>query len=119
MTDEGLVRLTVVAGAGLFAVVAGLVARRGTTVRRHRVSLPGMGPGLFLFSSTTCAACVVMRERLAPVPDVVEISYEDGSFPPAVGRVPALARLDESGSGWIAYGKIGEKRMHRWLAGGP
>jgi len=119
MTDEALVRLTVVVAAGLLAVITGLITRRGTTVRRHRVSLPGLGPGLFLFSSRTCAACAVMRERMAAFPDFVEISYEEGSFPPAVGRVPALAWLDESGNGWIAYGKIGEKRIHRWLAVGP
>ena len=58
-----------------------------------------------------------MRPRLDP--DVIEVSYEAGSFPAAVKRVPAVAQLDESGRGWIAYGDVSERRLEQWIADGP
>lgn len=121
MSDEVLVRVAVVVGVGVIAVVVAAVARKGLSVKRRPISLPGVGPGVILFSSSTCASCTRMAERLIDVPDVTEISYEASgvSFPDAVRRVPAVALVDADGRGWIAYGLVGKARLRRWIAGGP
>lgn len=121
MSEEALVRIVVVVGVGVIAIVTAMLARRGVSVKRRPISLPGAGPGVILFTSSTCASCARMAERLVDFPDVTEISYEDAgaSFPSAVSRVPALALVDEDGRGWIAYGLVGEARLWRWIAGGP
>lgn len=121
MSDEFVLRLVVVAGVGLVAVLTALFARRGSAVRRRPIRLPDFGPGVVFFSASTCGSCAEMRRRLSRWPDTVEVSYETAgdTFPPAVGRVPAVALLDGEGRGWIAHGVIGERRLERWIAGGP
>jgi hypothetical protein len=117
MTDT-TIRVLLVAAVGLVAVAAALVARRGSTVVRRRVQLQGLGPGLVLFTSQSCASCDEARRRLGGRP-FEEIVFETAGpeFPPTVGRVPALAWLDEAGAGWIAYGSVSASRLTRWLEG--
>lgn len=120
MTDETLVRVVVVAAVAATSVVTALVARRGTSLLRRPVTIPGFGPGVVLFTSSDCGSCTAMRAALATREDVVEVTYEQlsGTFPKQVTRVPAVARLDEHGVGWIAFGIVGSRRLRRWL-GGP
>lgn len=119
MTEDTLLRLVVVAAVGVAAVGIALFARRGTVLLRHTVHLPGHGPGLVFFSSSTCDTCALMRERLGAW-SVDEVTYETegADFPRPVTRVPAVALLDADGKGWIAYGLVSESRLRRWL-GGP
>ena len=117
MSDDVLVRLLVVGLVAAAAAIGAWLARRGATVIRRPVRLEGHGPGLVFFSSSTCATCDVMRQRLT---GAIEVSYEaaGSAFPGAVRRVPAVALLDADGRGWIAYGVVGESRLRRWLAEG-
>lgn len=119
MSDEALLRLAVVVGIAAAALLGAFFLRRGRSVRRYRVSFPDLGPGLYLFTSITCSTCARMRERLAGRPDLVEITYEGEGFPETVRRVPALARIDERGAGWIAYGAVSDRQMRRWIGNGP
>lgn len=115
MSDE--LRLALVGVVAVVTAGVALLLRRGTSVRRHRVRLEGLGPGIVFFGSASCASCAEMRERLGGVG--IEIDASSPSFPRSVDRVPALALLDSEGSGWIAYGLIGRRRLVRWLADGP
>lgn len=119
MSDDVVFRLVVVAAVAGAAVVVALVGRRGVAVARRRVVLEGIGPGLFLFTSTACGTCPQMQARMGTWPQTVEVSYESGRFPAGVDRVPAVALVDEEGRGWIAYGRVSEGRLARWIAGGP
>ncbi len=120
MTDETLVRVVVVVAIAAISVTSALVARRGPALVRRQVTIPGFGPGVVLFSSSDCSSCAAMRAALATREDVSEVTYEElgGAFPKQVTRVPAVARLDEHGDGWIAFGIVGSRRLRRWL-GGP
>ena len=120
MTDETLVRVVVVAAIAAIAVMAALVARRGPSLFRRPVTIPGFGPGIVLFTSAECGSCTAMRAALARREDVSQVTYEQlgDEFPKQVTRVPAVARLDEHGVGWIAFGIVGGRRLRRWL-GGP
>lgn len=121
MSDEVVLRLTVVAAVGAAALVIALIGRRGMSVARRRVVLEGIGPGLFLFTSTSCGTCAQMQVRMGKWPQTVEVSYDSDTdaFPAGVDRVPAVALVDEQGRGWIAHGRVSEARLGRWIAGGP
>ncbi len=121
MNDDLLLRIIVVAAVGIAAVGVALFARRGTGLIRRSIEIPGYGPGLVFFSSSTCASCGRMRERLHAWPGVVEVTYETAGddFPSAIGRVPAVALLDAAGRGWVAYGVLSEGRLRRWVDAGP
>jgi len=120
MSDDVLLRLAVVAAVGAAAVVVALIGRRGAAVARRRVVLQGIGPGLFLFTSTSCGTCAQMQARMGRWSQTVEVSYESADeFPVGVDRVPAVALVDEHGRGWIAHGRVGAGRLARWIAGGP
>lgn len=117
MTDDIVLRLLVVLAVGVVSIGFALFARRGTGLLRRSVELPGLGPGLVLFSSSTCASCARMRERLQAWPDVVEVTYETAGadFPSQIDRVPAVALVDAVGRGWVAYGVVSERRLRRWV----
>lgn len=114
-----MVRVVVVAAIAAASVMAALVARRGMSLRRKPVTIPGFGPGVVLFSSSDCGSCTAMRAALASREDVSEFTYEElgDAFPKQVARVPAVAQLDEHGVGWIAFGIVGGRRLRRWLSG--
>ena len=119
MTDTGIRLMIIVA---VFAVAA-LVAfgqRRARAVRRVRRTFPDLEQGLVLFVSGGCSTCQAARAVLDEVGAAHrEIAYDDD---PAVfarlsiGRVPALAEVDSSGAGWIAYGIPSVRAVRRWLA---
>lgn len=121
MNEDLLLRLIVVAAVGIAAVGVALVARRGTGLIRRSIEIPGFGPGLVFFSSSSCASCGRMRDRLQAWPDVAEITYEAAGrdFPSEIDRVPALALLDAAGRGWVVYGVVSVERLRRWVGAGP
>lgn len=111
------VRLAVVAGAVVLAVVVGLVLRQGRAWVRRPIRIPGLGRGVYLFTARTCPPCDRMRDRLRGIADVSEVAFEDGGFPDAIRRVPAVARLEADGTGWVAHGMVSRRRLERWLVG--
>jgi len=117
MTEDVLFRFLIVGGVAVVAGVAALITRRGTSLVRRTVEIPGYGPGIYLFTSSTCSSCGAMAARLSGRNSTTVVSYEEHgpSFPREVARVPALASLDGTGRGWIAYGVIGRRRIDRWL----
>lgn len=119
MSDQTLLRLAVVVAVALVALLGAFFLRRGSSVRRYPISFDDLGPGLYLFTSITCPTCTRMRVRLDGRSDVIEVAYEGDSFPNTVRRVPALARVDEEGEGWIAYGVVSGRRLRRWIGDGP
>lgn len=119
MSDDAILRLVVVAAITAVALVGAVFLRRGSSVRRYRVRFEDLGPGLYLFTSATCATCARMRARLAHRSDVREVTFEGGGFPDTIRRVPALAFIDERGDGWVAYGAVSERRIGRWMDDGP
>lgn len=114
-----LLRLVAVLAIALVALLGAFFLRRGSSVRRYPVSFDDLGPGLYLFTSITCPTCARMRTRLESRSDVIEVAFEGDGFPNTVRRVPALARIDEHGEGWIAYGAVSERRLRRWIGNGP
>lgn len=121
MSDDLVIRVTVIVVVGLAAVVTAMISRRGVSLRRRPVTLSGHGPGLVFFSSATCSSCAEMRARLGDWPDVTEISYESAgdAFPTEIDRVPAVALLAADGTGWVAFGLVSHSRLARWIADGP
>lgn len=106
--DEPLARLAVVAGvAALALAIAWAWSRRP---RPRSVSYPGLGPGIVLFSSESCAACSTTRRRLdewAGPDGYRELAWEsdaDVFERHQVARVPAVAILDAEGSGRLWEG---------------
>jgi hypothetical protein len=59
--SDGLTRLAIVMGA---VAVAALVTLALRWPRRRGERVGGIAPGIYLFSSTTCADCAVARSRL-------------------------------------------------------
>lgn len=121
MNEDILLRFFVVAAVAVAAVGVAVFSRRGRGLIRRSIEMPGYGPGLVFFSSSTCASCAQMRDHLKAWPDVAEVTYEaaGGDFPSAIDRVPALALLDDAGRGWVAYGVVSEARVRRWVGVGP
>jgi hypothetical protein len=115
MSEDVLVRFAVVVGVAAVAATVALIVRRGTSLVRRPIEIPGYGAGVYLFTSSTCSSCEVMASRLSGSTTVVSYDEQRESFPGVVRRVPALAALDEKGRGWIAYGVIGRRRIDRWL----
>lgn len=120
MTDVTL-RIVIVAGVAVVAIVIGLVVRSGSLVRRVPVRLTGVPAGLVLFTSRSCASCGRVRSSLVELGlEATEIVAEDagGAFPlGVVDRVPALASVDERGEGWIVKGVPSTRRIRRWVDG--
>lgn len=101
-------RLAVVAGVGAVALI--IVWAWNRRPRPLLVSYPGLGPGIVLFSSGTCAACAGARQRLdqwVGPEGYREISWESDveTFERhQIARVPAVAILDSEGSGRLWEG---------------
>jgi hypothetical protein len=72
-------RLLLVAGALAIVVVVAMFLRRPPP-SREAVEGTGLGPGVYLFSSRTCADCLVAREQLTErlgETGFVEIEWEE------------------------------------------
>jgi hypothetical protein len=100
--SEVWLRLAIVAAGIVVALVAALVLRRPVP---HPVTTNtrGLGPGVYLFSSTTCVDCVAARARLVAAlgpTGFVEIDWEDDPGPFAefeIDAVPCTVIVSEEG----------------------
>lgn len=120
MTFERLlVVLTVIA----VAVILAAIQNRGVAVTRRRRAFEGVSPGLAVFASRTCQSCESIEAMVADAAgsenrrvywwdESPEIFERNG-----IERVPAIARVGEDGSGWIAVGVPSAARLRRWLRG--
>ncbi len=79
MTDLS-VRFAVVTTVILVALAWAALRRRGAAWRRRAVEMPGLGPGVYLFTSETCTSCPAARDSLTEAlgsQRFEEISYEE------------------------------------------
>lgn len=116
---RGLVVITVAA----VAVLWGVATRRGRAFRRRRVEMPGMDPGLYLFTSEACASCPQARLVLDEQGAIwTEISYQEAPECFAeyrIDRVPTMVHVRADGTGWAAPGIPQGWLVRRWLPEGP
>ena len=107
--DDVWIRAGLVAAALLVVGVVLLVLRWKESAQARRVSVKGLGPGIYLFTSTTCPTCITARERLSERVDVFEeIVWEEqpGLFTElGVDAVPAVLVVGEGGSGRLFPGQ--------------
>jgi hypothetical protein len=100
--SEVWLRLALVAAGIVVALGVALVLRRPVA---HQVTTKaaGLGPGVYLFSSSTCVDCVAARARLVDAlgPNgFVEIDWEDDPGPFAefgIDAVPCTVLVSEEG----------------------
>lgn len=125
MIDPGLdlLRVAIVAGVAVAALMVGMVARSrvGSATVRRRGRYPGLTPGLTLFESATCETCAVARAVL----DRLGLEYRRVGWETEadlfgrlrIERVPTLVLVDASSMGWKAEGIPECRRLSRWLVG--
>ncbi len=123
--DEIWLRVVVAAGAAGAGMAIAWLARRRAARRPRRVRMPGIGPGLVLFTSETCDTCVPAREAVVARvgPDgFTEIvwEHEPAMFDTyAVARVPTLVWVDEDGDGLAWEGVPGRALLDRLASAAP
>ena len=123
--SEIWLRAVIVVAAAAAGVVAAWIARRRSARRPRRVRMPGLGPGLVLFTSEACDTCPPARtaliERFGPdgFTEVVW-EHEPSMFDRyAVGRVPTLVSLGEDGDGVAWEGIPSRTLLDRLARSGP
>ncbi len=121
--SEIWLRLAGVVGAAAVGLAWAWVARRRAATRPRKVRMPGLGPGVFLFTSETCESCTPAREAVARhlgSDGFREIVWEQepAMFDRyAVARVPTVVRLDAEGNGVAFEGVPDRTTLDR--IGGP
>lgn len=120
MTDLS-VRLAVVAVVVLVALAWAALRRRGAAWRRRAVEMPGLGSGVYLFTSETCSSCPAARDSLTVAlgsHGFEEITYEEQPelFDRlSITRVPTVAQVRSDGRAWAAQGVLTPRRARRWV----
>lgn len=120
MTDLSL-RLAVAAVVVLGALAWPALRRRGAAWRRRAVEMPGLGPGVYLFTSETCTSCPAARDSLTVALGThrfEEIAYEerpDVFVRLSITRVPTVAQVRSDGRAWAAQGVLTPRRARRWV----
>ena len=110
------VPLAVLAIASTVAVVARLIHRR----RPQRRAMPGMEPGVILFTSKRCPGCDPVRSRLIEVlgpKGFREIKWAESPqvfVDHRIDRVPTAAAVDRNGLGRIWEGMPPKRLLASW-----
>ncbi len=110
MSDVWL-RLSLIAGALAVAAVAAVVLRSRVAGRPRQLESTGLGPGVYLFTSTACADCSPARRKLIDElgeGGFVELGWEQepGVFHRlGVDAVPATAIVARDGSATLWPGQ--------------
>ncbi len=122
--SEIWVRVAVAAGAAGLGLVLAWLARRRAAARPRKVRMPGLGPGIVLFTSETCDSCTPARDAVVGRfgdDGVREVAWEHSPelFDRyAVARVPTVVRLDADGNG-VAFEGVPDRSVLDRLAEGP
>ena len=101
--NEVWLRLAIVIGAVVVSLLIGAMLRRRPSVSDSRDGA-ALAPGVYLFTSSTCADCVGARERLEDMlgsGGYMEIGWEDdpGLFTHlAIDAVPCTVVVGDDGS---------------------
>jgi hypothetical protein len=104
------VRLILVAGALVVVLVVTLLLRGRSGVRPIPIEAAGLGPGVYLFSSSACLDCAPARraiEQALGATGFVEIRWEEapGVFHDlGIGAVPATVVVWVDGSAMLFPG---------------
>jgi hypothetical protein len=113
-------RLAAVVAVIALALGVAYLQRRGRAIRRVARSFEGLDEGVYLFGSETCSSCETMRHRLTAAGiEFSEFGAEGEAKALAqysIDKVPAVARVEADGSGWLAVGVIAPARIRRWLS---
>ena len=107
---------------GALAVSASVALAARTLERRRprRRSMPGLEPGVSLFTSERCPGCDPVRSRLIEVLGVegfreIKWTEEPDLFVThMVDRVPTTAAVDGSGNALVWEGMPPVRLVHRW-----
>lgn len=108
--------LAVLMAAAAVAGGARLVHRR----RPRRRPMPGLEPGVILFTSQRCPGCDPVRSRIGEVlgPDGFrEIKWTEDPEPFAtyrIGRVPTTVAVDDGGVGRLWEGMPSTRLLQKW-----
>lgn len=109
--DEIWVRLGLVAGTLAVAGCVILIQRRRARRPIRTVEVPDKAPGVYFFSSSTCATCEDARDKLDArlgTDGYTEYAWEDNPGPFGdfdVDAVPAVVILEEGGRGRLYSGQ--------------
>lgn len=109
MNDVWL-RAALVAGALVIAGLIALISRRRANARVHTVLGTNLDPGIYFFSSATCATCeqarAILDSQLGPK-GYEELAWENHPevfTEHRVEKVPAVMIVDDAGRGRIRFG---------------
>ena len=109
MNDVWL-RAALVAGALVIAGLIALISRRGANARVQIVQGTSLDPGIYFFSSATCATCeqarAMLDSKLGPK-GYAELAWErhpEVFTRHGVEKVPAVMIVDDAGRGRIRFG---------------
>lgn len=106
--NEVALRLAIVVGVVLLSAIIVVVMRRRPVI--SAMDRGGLGPGVYLFTSSSCSDCVGARARLGEVlgsSAFIEISWEDdpGLFTQlGIDAVPCTVVVGDDGSALVHPG---------------
>jgi hypothetical protein len=106
--NEVALRLAIVVGVVLLSAVIVVVMRRRPVI--SAMDRGGLGPGVYLFTSSSCSDCAGARARLGEVlgsSAFIEISWEDdaGLFTQlGIDAVPCTVVVGDDGSALVYPG---------------
>ena len=109
--NEAWIRLFLVAGALVVALVAVALLRFRARERPEAIGSVGLSPGIYLFTSATCLDCAPARQSLVDAlgaDGFTEISWESGSATfdeVGVTGVPATLIVDGDGDAKLYPGQ--------------
>ena len=114
-------RALIVLAVILVAVIVARLQNRGAAVRRRRRTFTDLAPGVIVFASRSCDQCEAIESMVTDIvgPGGYEIFWWDeapGVFDSNdIDRVPAIARVEDDGAGWVAVGVPSALRLRRWI----
>jgi hypothetical protein len=112
--DEAVVRIALVGGALVVALVVSLAIRRGNRGKPEVIDNPGLAGGVYLFTSSACQGCTSARRAVTDAfgaEGFIEVNWEamPGEFARlGISAVPATLVVAEDGSGVLYPGQPGD-----------
>ena len=120
MTEGGTVQWLVPLGVLALSAAAAGAARMIHRRRPVRRDMPGLAPGVALFTSDRCPGCDPVRSRMAEVLGAGgfrEIRWAESPelfSEHRIDRVPAAAAIDRDGAGLLWEGMPPLRLLRKW-----